>query len=210
MLYSSEPQGSEGWLLARRGVITASRFKDARDKLKNGTPSKAAIGYAMDTAREIAGGTVPPKFQNSAMRFGSDQEQSARIEYEARTGRLVNEAGFITTDDRRFGVSVDGLVGDDGIVEIKTMVASETLFTAVASGDISAYVDQCNGAMWLLGKKWVDLVLWAPDMKDRGIDLTVHTIMRDDDKINELEADLLAFMKLVDHYVAMLPMKAAA
>ena len=52
---------------------------------------------------------------------------------EARTGNLVDEAGFITTDDGKFGVSVDGLVDDDGIIEIKTMVSSDTLFTAVVA-----------------------------------------------------------------------------
>ena len=208
MIHYTDPQGSPEWLAARHGVVTASRFKDARERLKNGAPAKACLSYAMDVARELAGGSAPSKYANAAMRFGSEQEEFARIAYEARTGRLVEEAGFIASDDRRFGVSVDGFVDGDGIVEIKTMVSSETLFTAVAGGDISAYVDQCNGAMWLLGRKWVDLVLWTPDLAGIGRELTIHTITRDDDKINELEADLLAFMKLVDQYAAMLTMNA--
>lgn len=210
----TDPQGSDAWLAARVGVITGSRFKDARDKLKNGKPSGKSDGYAFDLARERVGGTVPKVFVNDAMRKGTEEEPKARFEYEARTGHMVTEAGFITTDDGQFGVSVDGLVGDDGIIEIKTMVSSSTLFTAVVGRDISEYIDQCNGAMWLLGRKWVDLILWAPDLADIGRDLTVIRIERDDDAINELESDLIAFWKRVNELESKLrgvtPVPAAA
>jgi len=189
-------QGSEEWLAARRGRITGSRFKDARDKLKGGQPSKACIGYAMDVARERAGGHAPSKFQNTAMRTGTEQEPVARAMYEARTGYMVDEAGFYLSDDARFGLSPDGLIDDDGVLEIKTMVGSETLFTAVANGDVSAYMDQCLGYLWLLGRQWVDLVLWAPDFGH----MVIHRITRDEDAIEALEADLLAFAKLVQTY----------
>lgn len=200
MIYSNHPQGTPEWLETRRGVITASRFRDAREKLKDGRPSKAAIQYAMDTARERLGGRAPQKFVNAAMREGTEQEPLARLAYEARTGRLVEEVGFAATEDRLFGVSVDGLVGDDGIVEIKTMVSSDTLFTALG-GDISAYMDQCIGAMWLLHRQWVDLVLWAPDLKCIGRHLTIHRIDRDDDAIESLESDLIDFNRLVTQYM---------
>ena len=200
MIYSNHPQGTPEWLETRRGVITASRFRDAREKLKDGRPSKAAIQYAMDTARERLGGRAPQKFVNAAMREGTEQEPLARLAYEARTGRLVEEIGFAMTEDRLFGVSVDGLVGDDGIVEIKTMVSSDTLFTALG-GDISAYIDQCIGAMWLLHRQWVDLVLWAPDLKCIGRHLTIHRIDRDDDAIESLESDLIDFNRLVTQYM---------
>lgn len=131
-------QGSEEWLKARRGLITGSRFKDARDKLKNGSPSKACLSYAYDLARERCGGVAPSKFQNSAMRTGTEQEPHARAMYEARTGYMVEEVGFFSTDDARFGLSPDGLIDDDGVLEVKTLVASETLFTVVAEHDYSA------------------------------------------------------------------------
>jgi len=189
-------QGSGEWLTARRGKITGSRFKDAREKLKGGQPSKACLGYAMDIARERIGGSAPSKFQNAAMRTGTEQEPFARAMYEARTGHMVDEAGFYCTDDGLFGLSPDGLIDDDGVLEIKTMVSSDTLFTAVADGDISAYVDQCHGYLWLLGRQWVDLVLWAPDLGH----MTIKRIDRDEDAIEALEADLLAFAKLVTQY----------
>lgn len=196
MVHHDHEQGSAAWLAARKGCITGSRFKDCRDKLKSGQPSKACIAYAMDTARERAGGSAPAKFQNAAMRMGSEQEEFARRAYERRTGNLVEEVGFFTTEDGAFGLSPDGLIDDDGVLEIKTMVSSDTLFTAVADGDLSAYRDQCLGYLWLLGRDWVDLVLWAPDLGH----MSIHRITRDEDAIEALEADMLAFAKTVNDY----------
>lgn len=209
MIIHTAPQGSPEWLEARRGVITGSRFRDCRDKLKTGAPSKKCLSYAMDVARERIGGRAPDTYVNTAMRLGTEQEPYARAAYEASTKRFVEEAGFITTEDGLFGVSVDGLVDDDGVIEIKTMVSSDTLFTAVVDGDISDYVDQCNGAMWLLGRKWVDLILWAPDLEPIGRQITIHRIERDDDTINALEADLMAFERTVGKYEGLLRKEAA-
>lgn len=189
-------QGSEEWLFARKGKITGSRFKDARDKLKGGQPSKACLGYAMDVARERIGGSAPAKFQNAAMRTGTEQEPYARAMYEARTGHVVDEAGFYLSDDAVFGLSPDGLIDHDGVLEIKTMVSSDTLFTAVADHDLSAYMDQCLGYLWLLGREWVDLVLWAPDLGH----MSIHRIERDEDAIEALEADMMAFAGTVSGY----------
>lgn len=189
-------QGSEDWLDARLGCITGSRFRDARDKLKNGQPSKACLDYARDLARERLGGKAPAKFQNAAMRSGTEQEPVARAMYEARTGFMVDEVGFFTTEDGLFGLSPDGLIDDDGVLEIKTMVSSDTLFSAVADGDVAAYMDQCLGYLWLLGRKWVDLVLWCPDLNH----MAIHRIERDENAIEALEADLLEFSRVVKEY----------
>lgn len=195
MIEHLEPQGSPEWLESRRGVITASQFRVCRDKTKKGEYSSAAMLYAMDTARERVGGIAPGVFVNAAMRTGTEQEPFARAAYEARYGVLVDEAGFITTDDRRFGVSVDGKVGDMGAVEIKTLVSSEAIFTAMVAGDVSKYRDQCLGAMWILRLRWVDVCLWAPDLADNP--LRVIRINRDEDEIQKLEDDLMAFERLV-------------
>lgn len=196
MIHHNHEQGSEAWLASRKGCITGSRFKDCRDKLKGGGPSKACLAYAMDTARERSGGTAPAKFQNAAMRTGQEQESPARHRYERLTGNLVEEVGFFTTEDGLFGLSPDGLIDDDGVLEIKTMVSSDTLFTAVADGDVSAYMDQCLGYLWLLGRQWVDLVLWAPDLDL----MVIKRITRDEDAIEALETDLMAFSRLVKQY----------
>ncbi len=205
ILWNTEAQGTEGWLAARRGRITGSQFKTTRDRLKNGEYSAKAKLYAMDVARERIGGRAGDVFVNAAMKFGTEQEPFARMAYEATTGSIVTEVGFAYTDDGKFGCSVDGLVGNDGMVEIKTMVSSDTLFRAVVDEDISDYIDQCNGAMWLLGLNWCDLILWAPDLPAGN--LTGIRIDRDDNIIEALEADLIAFDRLVCKYEAKLRAK---
>ena len=107
MIEHPHPQGSQAWLDARMGVITASRAKDARDRDTKGRPSAKMLGYAMDVARERCGGKAAPIYQNAAMRMGSEEEQFAAIEYMARTGLQLDEAYFMTTDDGKFGVSLD-------------------------------------------------------------------------------------------------------
>jgi hypothetical protein len=195
----TDPQGTDAWLAARRGVVTASKFKTCRERLKNGDLSKAAMLYAMDCARERMGGKPQEVYQSLAMRTGTEQEPFARAHYEALTGHLVYGAGFVCTDDRKFGASADGFIGDEGGWECKTLVSSDTLFTAAIDGDISAYMDQINGCMWITGRKWWDLSLWCPDMPT-GLQMTIIRIERDDDAIEALEADLVAFERLVSQY----------
>lgn len=198
-LYTA-PQGSDEWLAARRGVCTGSRFKDARARLKKGGMTDECLTYAMDLARERNGGQAPQVYVNAAMRFGTEQEPLARMAYTERTGNVVEQTGFWTTDDLMFGVSPDGLVGDDGLIEIKTMVSSKTLFRAVVDRDLSEYLDQINGEMWLLHRQWCDLILWAPDLAAIGRDMTVIRIERDEAEIQRLEDDLMTFSKLVSQY----------
>lgn len=222
MLLSLAPQGSEEWLQARRGVITASNFRTCRERLK-GTPekidkktgeitpavrgdySKAARLYAMNVAREIVGGMSPGLFQTQAMARGKTEEQFARIAYEATTGAMVDEAGFLFTEDRKYGCSVDGLVFEEtrGGTEIKLMVSSDTLFTSLIDGDLSEFIDQCHGNIWLWHLDWIDLILWAPDMPG-DLKLKVIRIERDDDYIEALQADLTEFDQMVQGYVAKL------
>lgn len=245
MPYLNLEQGSEEWQAARRGMITGSRFKDARDRssglderqttyvalvrsgkepgdaaaiagYKKAPTSEAvalaikegvqmlwgakAMAYAHDIARERCGGAAPSKFQNAAMRTGNEQEPHARAMYEARTGHMVDEVGFFFTDDCRFGLSPDGLINDDGVLEIKTMVSSDTLFQAVVDGDLTEYRDQCLGYLWLLGRQWVDLVLWVHDLGH----LVIHRITRDEDAIEALAADMVAFLALANEQEAKL------
>ena len=70
--------------------------------------------------------------------------------------------------------------------------------------DLSATVDQVQGQMWITGRKWSDFVLYCPALKAIGRDLTIITVQRDDDYIEELEADMLGFNTLVGEYQAKL------
>lgn len=136
------------------------------------------------------------------MRFGSEQEKPAGVCYEVETGNLLESAGFICTDDRKFGVSVDGMVGEDGLVEIKTMVSSATLFRVLVERDISEYEDQIYGEMWLLNRKWCDLCIWSPDLTAKP--LNIIRLWRDENIIASLESDMLSFDAVVTEYERLL------
>jgi exodeoxyribonuclease (lambda-induced) len=204
MKFIDAPQGSEAWLQARVGKITASRYKDARDRLKPakgktiGEPSAKCTAYAAQVAVErIAGRPVEKAFENWQMREGTEQEPHARAAYDLETGNIVDEVGAIVTDDDLFLYSPDGLVGDDGLLEIKTILSPERIVRVIGEGDLSEYMDQCLGGLWLTGRKWIDLVLWCPALESIGRQLTVHHITRDENAIEALEADLIAFARMV-------------
>ena len=202
MLVYVDPQGSDAWLESRRGVVTGSRFKTTREHLAGGDLSAAAHLYAQDLARERRGGRAQAVYVNAAMRFGSEQESFACDAYEIEFGEILETAGFICTDDRKFGVSVDRLVREEGLVEVKTLVSSAQLFKVLVNRDLSDYLDQVYGQLWLLRRKWCDLVLWSPDLQAKP--MNVIRIWRDDNAIDRLEADLLAFEAVVSEYESML------
>jgi len=200
LTFDTSPQGSPEWLTVRKGKTTGSMFRVARARLKNGEPTKEALAYAMDTARERCGGNAPGVYENAAMRHGKEMEPVAREKYELMRGVLVDEVGFGYTDDGKFGVSVDGFIDHDGVLEVKTMVSSSVMFGAMVDGDISAYDDQCMGALWLTGRKWADLVLYCSDLDI----LKIIRIERNETRIDALVDDLMAHEARVQGYVKQL------
>lgn len=208
-LYDNIEQGSDLWLSLRAGKTTASRCKDARDRLKNGNPSAKMTGYAAQVAVErIAGKGIDQVFENWQMREGHKQESEARIAYEALTGNLVEEVGAFATDDDAFLYSPDGIVGTDGLIEIKSLFSAERMVNIVGGDDVSDFIDQCNFGLWLTGRQWIDLCIWAPSLTSIGLELTIHRITRDEAAIEALEADLVSFSKLVAEFENKLRSKA--
>jgi hypothetical protein len=195
--FSNWAQGSEEWLAERRGVITASRFRDALDRTKKGELTAKAELYAMDLARERCGGSVFGPYVNAQMRWGTEQEPFARMEYEIANDRLVSEVGFFKTEDGLFGVSVDGIVEDEGAIEIKSIASSDMLYTVLVEKDYSHYVHQVTATMWLLRLQWCDLVLWTPDLAKK---MRVVRFPRDEDFIEKMERDLIEFSRIVAGY----------
>lgn len=196
MIEYLNPQGSLEWHDARRGVLTASAFRVARSRNRNGEFTNAAHRLAMNLAREQLGGVTPEGFQNDAMRLGSEQEAYALAAYENERFEFPQKVGLFTTDDRLLGCSPDGLINTDGGIEVKTMVGTETLMRAYVNEDISEYKDQCIGGMLLLNRKWWDLCLWWHEMEK----LKVIRIARDEAEIQALNSDLHEFMQIVNHY----------
>ncbi|HAM74182.1 MAG TPA: recombinase [Alcanivorax sp.] len=199
------PQGSPEWHQARAGAITASMFATCRQILKSGKNkgdySAAAKDYAFRLAVErISGEPLNEGFETYAMRRGHELEPEARLAHEARIEMLIEHAGVVLTDDGLFGASADGLINDDGGSEYKCLIAPERIRSIVVDQDLSEYHDQVQGCMWLTGRKWWHFVLYCPALKPAGLDLIIHEQRRDDDYIEALENDLLAFNGLVELY----------
>jgi YqaJ-like viral recombinase domain len=211
MIVHTYPQGSEDWLRARAGKVTASMFKDARSRLKKtGEPTEAALNYAFKVAVEaISGIPMDEGFQTWQMRRGNELEPEARDLYAIRTGNTVDLCSFITTDCESYGASADGLIGEDGGLEIKCLVSPERIRNAILNYDISEWIDQVQGGMWITGRKWWDFVIYCPALSGVGRELTIWHIERDDDYIAQLESDLGAFTGIVNSFIDKLSLKAA-
>lgn len=219
MLIIECKQGSEDWLNARCGVITASRFSDARSKLskagkngKAGDPSGDAIKYAWTLAMErIAGKPLDDSFTTWQMKRGTELEPRARMAYEERTCLLASESGIALTDDRLFGYSTDGFIDDDGMVEIKCPAACDKLGVIWTNPETAGeeYIDQINGGLWITGRKWCDLIVYCPWLEPVGKELFIKRINRNDDAIDALEADLMEFSRMVAKFEGLLRQQAA-
>lgn len=172
--------------------------------------SDASKDYAFRIAIErISGEPLDEGFQTWAMRRGKELEPDARMEHEMQTGHIVQEAGFITTDDGLFGASADGLIGEDGGAEYKCFVDPSRLRQFHIDDDASDIFDQAQGCMWLTGRKWWHIGLYCPALKAAGKQLWLREFARDDNYINILEQDLMEFKSLVDSYESKLMQRAA-
>jgi len=128
---------------------------------------------------------------------GHTMEAAARRIYEGRTGAFVTEAGICLTDDDLFGYSTDGLVDDDGLIEIKAPIDSIKIMEMWKTGDTSEYDHQMQGGMWITGRQWCDFIMYVPDLAPVGKDLFVKRVMRDDAFIDKMVAQLVEFEQLV-------------
>lgn len=205
MIIYDHPQGSAEWLASRAGVITASKFVEARKRLKSGPKkggfTEAAEDYAFRVAVErISGAPLDEGFSTWAMKRGNELEPEARAWVEVKLGIFVDVAGFVTTDDEKFGASADGFIDKDGGLEIKCLVDPGRIRNVILSDDISEFMDQIQGGMWLTGRKWWQFALFCPALEKVGLQLYTKRVDRDDNYINEMELDLLEFERVVSKY----------
>lgn len=204
------PQGSDGWLRDRIGAVTGSMFTECRKRLKSGANkgdfSQAAKDYAFKLAVERISGELldDPQFDPWQARRGRELEPVARLAYEERHGILVEQTGLALTEDRIFGASVDGLVDDDGSVEIKCFLAPSKLAPILLDNDIGDCKDQIQGGMWITGRKWTDFILYCPALKSIKKDLKVIRIHRDDEYIDAMVPELMEFNRLVERNIELL------
>jgi exodeoxyribonuclease (lambda-induced) len=199
------------WYEARAGKITASRFADAvsvckkaSGKRKVGDPSATSDGYAADVVMERLSGKPKENVTARVLERGHDLEPVGRRKYEARTKYFVSESGVCVTDDGLFGYSTDGLVERDGLIEIKCPVDNHKILEIWRTGDISEYMHQMQGGMWITGRRWCDFIMYVPDLESMGKDLYVQRVMRDDVFIDDMVLKLARFAKTVETWEALM------
>jgi putative phage-type endonuclease len=193
-------QRTEEWFAARLGRVTASRVADVIAKTKTGY-SASRENYMAQLVVERLTQTKAESYTSAAMMHGVEQEPFARAAYEATQGVMVEEVGFVSHPSIEWaGASPDGLVGDDGCVEIKcpnTATMIETLLSQKVPGK---YITQMQFQMACTGRKWCDYVSFDPRMPAKA-QMFVKRVDRDDTYIAEIEAEIVKFLAEVQSQV---------
>lgn len=203
----SAPQGSPEWLAERMGKVTASRVADVLARTKSGASASRA-NYSAQLVCELLTGKPSESFTNAAMERGTELEPFARDAYCQHRGELVEQCGFLlhpTIAD--LGASPDGLVGADGLVEIKCPGAAAHIET-LQSGIPSKYIAQVQTQMMVTGRAWCDFASFHPDFPDH-LRLSVHRIDADPACHDLIETAVGEFMAEVRATVAKLQARAA-
>lgn len=153
-------QGTDEWFKARLGHVTASRFKAVMGS--GGTKDT----YRYKLAAEIVTGTWDVGYCNKYMDMGNEREPEARKHYSLITGSKVEEVGFIEYNSG-IGVSPDGLIGEDGGLEIKCVLASTHIKYIHNNTLPTPYLEQVQGTLLYTGRKWWDFISYCPEVKSR-------------------------------------------
>lgn len=191
-------QRSVEWLYERVGHATASRFDDVVAKLKSGAPAKARADYLWEIIVERLTGQPVSHYASAAMQHGIDNEALGRMRYEAYSGALVVQVGFIRHPSiEGVGGSPDGLVGADGGIELKCPFNSAIHLQTLIGGMPAEHIPQVQGSIWLNDRQWWDFVSFDPRLP-KPFDLYVQRVTRDDVYIAKLEAEILSFLADVD------------
>ena len=201
-------QGSDEWLLERVGRVTGSRVADvlAKPKKKDGELA-CRLNYKWEIVIEMLTGLSAEHYVSPEMQCGIDTEPLARAAYEIANDVEVEKVGFaIHKGIPRFGASPDGLVGDDGLIEIKCPKSSTHLEYLRAGTPPENYCAQMAAEMACTGRKWCDFVSFDPRLP-KPLQMFVYRFSRDENWISMMELEVVQFLKEVDEIVAELKTK---
>lgn len=196
-------QGTEDWHDVRRGKVTASRVADLIAKTKSGWAASRAKYEAELIAERLTGQTTDG-FKSAAMLRGNEVEPDARTAYAFLNDADVAEIGFV--DHPRIqmaGASPDGLVGKDGLVEIKCP-DTHTHIDMLLRGKVPGrYLTQMQWQMACTGRAWCDFVSYDPRLPERH-QIFVTRVKRDGERISQLETEVAAFLEELEDKIARL------
>ena len=193
-------QRTPEWFAARTGKVSASKVSDVMSKTKSGYGASRAT-YMSQLLVERLTGTPTEFYANAAMQWGTDTEPQARAAYEFKTGNAVIEEGFILHPNIEMsGASPDGMVCDEGMLEIKCPNTATHIATLLAEKAPSKYMNQMQWQMACAGRQWCDFVSFDPRLPENN-DFFCVRVKRDDERIEELESEVVKFLGELDEMV---------
>lgn len=199
-------QGTGAWYRERAGFVTASRFGDVAAKGKNGNYLKAREDYLIEIVTERLTGEPSMRSHGYIGEYGKTLEEYARLAFEAETGFLVRETDFTQHPNIEWvGGSPDGLIGEDGLLEIKCPASSVVHLKTILSGQmLEEHQAQVQGNLWTTGRTWAEFVSYDPRMPEH-LRLFHKRNKRDQEFIDELTKEVRKFLDDVEKFIAKLP-----
>ena len=193
-------QGTEEWKMARLGHVSASNLDAVMAKVKTGE-AKTRLDYKIRVATEQITNAIQDSYSNQYMEWGIEQEPFARMAYEARAEAFVEKTGFWKHPDIKwFGCSPDGLVGDDGLIEIKCPKSTTHVKYLLDNKLPEDYYWQVHGQMLVTGRKWVDFISFDPRMPEHK-QLFITRVNRDEEIMAQLKVAVIGFLSEVDEMI---------
>jgi len=199
-------QRTDEWFAARVGKATASKIADIMAKTKTGYSASRA-NYAAQLITERLTGKPTEGYSNAAMAWGTETEPQARAAYAWLTDSNVEECGFF--DHPRIamsGASPDGLIGAEGLLEIKCPNSATHIATLRGDSIDGKYIKQMQWQMACTGRLWCDFASFDPRLPE-PMQLHVQRVARDGAMISEMETEVAAFLGEVDEAVRELETK---
>jgi putative phage-type endonuclease len=196
-------QRTEEWFKARLGKVTASAISNVIAKTKTGV-SASRETYSTQLTLERLTNKQTEFYSNAAMEWGTATEPQARQAYEIYREVFVDEVGFITHPRIEMaGASPDGLVGEDGLVEIKCPESKTQMDTLLNQSVPTKYMPQMQWQMACTGRKWCDFVSFDPRMPE-NLQIFVQRVERNDLYIKMLEEEVTTFLAEIDQKIEIL------
>lgn len=191
-------QRTPEWTALRLGRLTGSRAADMATPNTSKGEAAARRNLRVQLMLErITGRAQERNYQTQAMKDGIEREPFAMAYYEAQTGISVWPVGFIASDELMAGCSPDGLIGEDGILSIKSPIPAthlEYLKTGTVPKD---YLQQILHEMWITGRKWCDWISFQPDFPE-GTQLKMVRVFRHEGSVAEYDRLARVFLAEVD------------
>lgn len=189
-------QGTEEWFAARLGRVTASRVNDIVARTKTGY-SASRDNYLAQLVCERLTGKGAESYTNAAMAHGTETEPLARAAYEMKNSVLVDEVGFVQHPTLMAGASPDGMVGQDGLIEIKCPQTNTHIDTLLSGKIPNKYKAQMTWQMLCTGRQWCDFISFDPRLPQE-LQMFVQRYPYDVEYANQLENEVKLFLAEVD------------